>query len=176
MGSLSGKKVVMVIAPANFQDEEYFQPKVILQASGALVDTTAKTKGEEATGTKGGKARINLPLDKVDPHDYQGIVFVGGPGAKAYFKDREVIKLVQAFYQAKKVVGAICIAPTILAQAEILRGKKVTCLPAEAGKLIKHQAKVTDKAVEVDGRIVTAKDPQAALEFGQELVKVLARV
>ncbi|OGD61837.1 hypothetical protein A2160_00900 [Candidatus Beckwithbacteria bacterium RBG_13_42_9] len=145
MGSLSGKRVVIVIAPQNFQDEEYFQPKVILQASGAVVDTTAKTKEEEATGTKGGKARIDLPLSRVSPKDYHGIIFVGGPGVKVYFRDQELLKLAKEFSSAKKMVGASGIAPTILGNAGILKGKKVTVLASQTNKLASHQATVTDK-------------------------------
>ena len=122
MGRLSGKKVLMVVAPSKFRDEEYFQPKVIIQASGAIVETAADTQEEEATGTQGGKAKIDVPLRKIKPAHYAGVVFVGGPGAREYFQDEQAKKLAQEFAQLGKVVGAICIAPTILANAGILAG------------------------------------------------------
>jgi protease I len=174
MGRLSGKKVLMVVAPSQFRDEEYFQPKVIIQASGAIVETTADTKEEEATGTQGGKAKIDLPLGRVKPASYAAIVFVGGPGAKGYFQDKQAKKLAQEFAQPGKVVGAICIAPTILANAGVLAGKKATAFSSELKKLQAKKAQVIKQAVVVDGNIVTAEGPEAALEFGRKLVDVLA--
>lgn len=174
MGRLSGKKVLMVVAPEQFRDEEYFQPKVIIQASGALVETTAATQEEEATGVQGGKAKIDLPLAKVKISAYDGVVFVGGPGAKAYFQDKQAKKLAQDFVQAGKVVGAICIAPTILANAGILTDKKATAFSSEVQRLQAKKVKVVSQPVVVDGKIVTAEGPEAALEFGRKLVDVLA--
>lgn len=173
MGRLSGKKILMVVAPENFRDEEYFQPKVIIQASGALVETTADTKDEEATGTQGGKAKIDVPLKEVKVDDYAGIIFVGGPGAKAYFQDKTTHQLAKGFNDQDRVVGAICIAPTILANAGILEGKKVTADDSQTKTLESKKAKVVNKPVVVTGNIVTAAGPAAALEFGQKLVDVL---
>lgn len=168
-----GKKVVMVIAPKNFRDEEYFQPKVVLQATGIEVVTSSQTKEEEATGIKGGKAKIDKPLGDLKAKDYDGLVFVGGQGATFYFRNKKVWDLVKDFHKAGKVIGAICIAPTILANAGILKGKKVTAYSSEGKKLTAKGAKMTNKAIEVDGRIVTAQGPEVALAFGQKIVDLL---
>ena len=53
-------KALLIIAPENFRDEEYFQPRVIMLGSGIKTITTAKTKKEEATGVLGGKAKIDI--------------------------------------------------------------------------------------------------------------------
>ena len=173
MGELSGKKIVMVVAPKDFRDEEYFQPKVMLQAIGVEIVTAAKSDEEEATGVQGGKAKIDLNLKDIKTKDYEGIIFIGGQGAKVYFQDKIILKLAKEFFKAGKVVAAICIAPSILANADILKGKRVTAFPSEEKNLIKHQAILTNKPVEVDGTIVTAKNSEVALEFGQKLVEVL---
>ena len=174
MGSLTGRKVLMIVGPKNFRDEEYFQPKVVLQAAGAEVVTVAKTKEEEATGIKGGKAKIDKLLNQVKAKDYDGLVFVGGQGAKTYFRDKKAWDLARDFNKSGKVIGAICIAPTILANAGLLQGKKVTSFSSEEKKLIAKGAKVTGKPVEVDEKIVTAVGPEVALAFGQKLVTLLS--
>jgi len=174
MGSLTSKKVAMIIAPRNFRDEEYFQPKVVLQAEGAMIDTIADTKEEEATGMKGGKAKIDKTLDKAKAVDYGAVVFVGGSGAAKYFTNQKAISLAKEAVEANKVVGAICIAPSILANAGVLEGKKATCFSSEKQKLQKTGAQVQDKPVVVDGKIITASGPEAAMDFGRELVKALS--
>jgi len=71
------------------------------------------------------------------------------------------------------VVGAICIAPGILARAGILKGRKATVFPSEIEALKRNGAFYTALPVVIDGRIVTASGPEAAEEFGKALVKTL---
>jgi len=174
MGNLTGKKVLMVVGSKNFRDEEYFQPKVVLQAAGVEIVTVAKTNEEEATGIKGGKAKIDKLLNQVKAKDYHGLVFVGGQGSKTYFRDKKAWDLARDFNKSGKVIGAICIAPVILANAGLLKDKKVTVFSSEEKKLKTKGAKVSRKPVEVDGKIVTAIGPEAALAFGQKLVNALS--
>jgi len=174
MGNLTGKKVLMIVGSKDFRDEEYFQPKVVLQAAGVEVVTVAKTNEEEATGIKGGKAKIDKLLNQVQAKDYDALVFVGGQGSKTYFRDKEAWDLARDFDKSDKVIGAIGIAPVILANAGLLKGKKATVISSEEKKLIAKGAKVTGKSIEVDGKIVTAIGPEAALAFGQKLVNILS--
>lgn len=167
------KRVLMVLAPKNFKDEEYFQPKVILQASGVEVLTAAKTDKEEVTGVKGGKAKVDIDLRKVKVDNFNGIIFVGGDGAKTYFKDKKVWRLVKQFYDSGKLVGAICIAPAILAYAGILAGKNVTSFATQEKILKKAKANWTNKSIEADHNIITARDADAALDFGRKLLDFL---
>lgn len=174
MGSLTGKKVLVVLAPKDFQDKEFFKSRVSLQAAGAELLTAAEGV-EEATGVLGGKAKVDADLNKINLKDYTALVFIGGSGAKVYFKQKQVLALVREAAAQKKVIGAICIAPTILANAGILQGKKVTSFPSEEKNLVAAGARYTGRPVEVDGKIVTANGPEAAEAFGERLVKVLEK-
>ncbi len=174
MRSLNKKKVLMILPPKDFRDEEFFKTRVALQANGAIAISTAKGT-EEASGTLGGKARIDLPLDKVVVDDYEAFIFVGGRGAAEYFKDKQILELVRQAAAKKKLLGAICIAPSILANAGLLKGKKATAFPSEETNLKSKGAIFTSSAVQVDGNIVTASGPAAAEEFGRKLAEVLAK-
>lgn len=174
MGNLTEKKVLFVLAPKNFRDEEYFISRVALQANGAQVVTTSKGV-EEATGTKGGKVKIDFELAEVKPKDYEAIVFVGGKGAAGYFKNKKVLDLAKDFAQKEKVIGAICIAPVILANAGILKGKKATSYSSEKSALLAKGAKFTGAKVQQDGKIITASGPEASNDFGKKVAEVLAQ-
>lgn len=174
MGNLTEKKVLVILAPKDFRDEEYFKTRVALQANGAQIVTVSKGV-EEATGTKGGKVKIDFELDEVKPDDYEAIVFVGGKGAVGYFKNKKVLDLARDFAQKEKVIGAICIAPAILANAGILKGKKATSYSSEKSKLLSKGAKFTGAEVQQDGKIITASGPQASDAFGRKLAEVLAQ-
>jgi len=167
-------KVLMVVAPKNFRDEEYQKPRQVLEAAGWQIEVASK-KVNEAVGMLGAKAKIDKDISQVNVDDYQGVVFVGGTGAAVYFEDQTVLALAKTAFEKDKVVGAICIAPSILANAGILQGKKATAFFSEQENLIAKGAQYTGEPVTVDGKIVTANGPQAAEKFGEKLVEKLGR-
>jgi protease I len=170
---LTGKKVLMVIAPTNFRDEEFLRPKEILEK--AKVNVTIASKGvKTAKGMLGSSVSVDIDLSQVNVKDYDAIVFVGGTGAEVYFNDSKALKIAKEAYDQGKVVAAICIAPSILANAGILEGKKATAFPSEASNLEANGAIYTGEAVTIDGRIITAKGPEAASQFGNAIAKTLS--
>lgn len=169
---LSGKKVLMVIAPENFRDEELFFPKEILENAGVVV-TIASKNVLVAKGMLGATINVDKDLSEIKIDDYDAVVFVGGIGADIYFSDPTALSLVKSAFEVNKVVGAICIAPSILANSGILMNKKATAFPSEAENLKNKGAEYTGEHVTVDGKIVTAKGPEAAREFGEAIKKLL---
>jgi protease I len=167
-------KIVFVVAQQGFRDEELFHPKGELEKLGHTVVVASKRRGECA-GSAGGTATATLALREVNPADFDAVAFVGGQGASAYFSDSEALSLAKAFAAANKVVAAICIAPCILANAGLLKGRKATVFPgAEYVALVREGgAAYEDKGVVVDGRIVTGKWPSAAREFGRAIARLL---
>jgi len=165
-------RVLLIIAPKNFRDEEYFETKEVLEGNGIETATASKTIGSK-TGMLGGTAKAELVLDKVNENEYDGVVFVGGTGASIYFNDSKAIAIAKEAFGKNKIVAAICIAPSILANAGILNGKKATSFPSERGNLTARGAKYTGEDVTTDGRIITASGPQAARKFGEEISKLL---
>ena len=135
---------------------------------------TASERAGECIEKYGAKVLAEVPIHSLSAHDYDAIVLIGGPGASQYFHDADLIHLVQEANTASKVIAAICIAPTILANADILRGRKTTAFPSEKDALFQKGAMYTGKDVEVDGNIVTANGPEAAEQFAEEIAKLIA--
>ena len=171
---LVGKKVLFIIAPAGFREEELFEPKAVLESAGAQTFIASRKTGT-IQGAGGGKASATIALASADATDHDAIVFVGGSGAEAYFNDATAQKIAKDAFDKGKILAAICIAPSILANAGILKGKKATCFSSEAGNLKAKGASYTGQAVTVDGKIITANGPGAARQFGQEIAKALAK-
>ena len=164
----------MVIAPNKFRDEEYFEPKALFEEAGAKVVTASKGT-RRATGMLGGSAGVDLELSKADAADYAAVVFVGGVGAAIYFNDPAALALAKAAAAQRKVVAAICIAPSILANAGLLKGLSATSFPSEEANLVAKGVRYTGEAVTVDGLIVTARDPKAARLFGKTVLDIITR-
>lgn len=167
-------KILMVIAPDNFRDEEYFETRKVLESEGFSVETASKTM-ESAKGMLGGAAKPDLALSEADAGDYKAVVFVGGSGASVYFDDEEAKSLARDAFEKGKLVAAICIAPTILANAGILEGKKATVWKDQGliDNLESRGAEHTGEDVTVDGRVITASGPPAAEGFGKAIAEAL---
>lgn len=177
--SAQGRKVAMILAFEKFKDEEYFIPREILEKAGIQISVVSSLSGL-ARGVDGGEAQVDVLLNQLEAEEYDGVIFVGGPGAFGYLDDSEAHRVAQAAVRADKVLGAICIGPAILAKAGVLAGKKATVWSSHLDKsaikiLEENGALYQDKDVVVDGRIITASGPQAAEKFGQAMVQALTQ-
>lgn len=165
-------KVLMVIANTNFRDEELFHTKEELEKAGHQT-VIASNSFSEATGMLGGKIMPQILFKDANAGDYDAVVFVGGGGSAIYFDNPKAHALAREFFNQGKVTAAICIAPSTLANAGILKGKKATCYPSEKENLSAKGAKYTATGVETDGKIITADGPKSAHEFGKKIAAAL---
>ena len=80
------KKAVFILAPEKFRDEEYSEPKLILESAG-IETFTASSRMGIAHGKLGLKAKIDLFLPDLKPQQFDAVIFVGGPGCYDYSED-----------------------------------------------------------------------------------------
>ncbi|MCD6429248.1 DJ-1/PfpI family protein [bacterium] len=171
------KKALMIIAFKNFRDEEYLEPKEILENGGVEI-TTASSQLGEAKGSFGNTAKVDLTLEQVNVADYDGVIFVGGPGAVVYQDNTKAQEIARKAVEQDKILAAICIAPTILAKAGVLSGRRATVwtnvLDKSAAKILEENgATFVKENVVQDGKIITANGPGAAKEFGRKILEEL---
>jgi len=165
-------KVLMIITPERFRDEELFVTKEELEKAGHETVIASIVKGT-CPGSRGGFATATLTLSEVQTEDYHAVVFVGGGGSKIYFANEEALRIAKEMYRHKTVVAAICLAPVILANAGILKGKNATVAGTEARTIESQGAKYTGPGVTVDGNIVTGNAPKSSRLFGQKINELL---
>ncbi|MCB4791161.1 MAG: DJ-1/PfpI family protein [Elusimicrobia bacterium] len=166
------KKALFVLAPRDFRDEEYFEPKKILSDAGIKTVTASLMLGD-LQGMKGARTKGDILIVDANTNDYDAIIFVGGSGAQVLWNNPAAQKLAKDSVAANKILGAICLAPNTLGKAGVLKGKKVTGFPSIKGELSAAGANFTGRAVEQDGNIITGSGPEAANEFGLALLKAL---
>ena len=168
-----GKKILMVIAPEDFRDEEYQIPRQIFEKEGFQV-TVASSRLGRATGSRGLTVPIDALLPSIKVSDYDAVVFVGGKGSWDYFDNPDAQRLAQETSRSSQtLLCAICSAPGILAKAGVLQGKKVTSFARETALLKERGASFTGKPVEKDGKLITADGPRSAEAFARSIVEAL---
>ena len=165
-------KILMVLSPQQYQEEELNMPRDYFLSQGYTV-VLASLGTKTATGMSGGSASVDLDIKSAQPSDYRAVVFVGGEGIYTLnlSQDANYQGLAKAALTQKKIVGAICLAPWILADAGLLKGKKATA--SDTDRLRSEGAIVSDEAVVRDGSIITGNGPSAALEFAQAVVAAI---
>ncbi len=176
------KKIIFIISPQYFRDEELFQTKDSLEKNG-IKTKIASLKKEECTGSRGGKIISEYILEEINANDFDGIVFVGGGGTPIIRKNKRALELAKEFNAKNKLVCAICWASTILAKAGILNGKKATVWLGEDPEYNMTTDKVLEKfgaiyspeLIVEDKNIITAQGPNQAKEFGEKISKKLAK-
>lgn len=165
-------KIAMIIAKNNFRNDEFSVPKAIFENAGYKVVTFSSSPGK-ALGMLGTVVKVDETIDELNPGEYEAVVFVGGSGASEYWRSSRAHKIAKDTLANQKILGAICIAPVILANAGVLKDRKATVWPSEKGKLQKEGAIYTGANVEVSGDIVTADGPRSTEKFAETILDLL---
>lgn len=166
--------VLFMVPAKDFRDEEYSEPRKILEEAGFNIKVASSTV-RNIRGRFGLEITPEIQLEDIKHEEFDALVLVGGPGAQEYFRNLLAHQIVNNFNNAGKIVAAICIAPSTLANAGVLKGKKATAYATELMTLKNQGAIVSLKAVpvEVSGNVVTANGPDASKEFGEAILKLL---
>ncbi|KAF7433490.1 hypothetical protein PC9H_005444 [Pleurotus ostreatus] len=141
-------------------------------------------------------------LSEVSVGDYDAIFYVGGHGPVIDLATDPVnAKLASGFWQADKIVGAVCHGTAALVGAVDASGKsifvgkkftgfsnkeeqivnKVAAIPflletkiTELGGIYEKASEPWGVQVSVDGKLLTGQNPASAGPLGEELLKVLS--
>jgi len=172
---MSGKNILMVIAPDKFRDEELNHPRQVFKQAGESV-TVASTRKGEAVGMLGHREKVDYDLNDVAGKTFDAVVVVGGAGAQTSLWGVSALHdILRRHHQMGKVVAAICLSGAVLAKAGLLKGIPATVWKSDESLSVytEHGVNFQDKPVVRSGKIVTAQGPFAAREFGQEVVSAL---
>lgn len=144
----------------------------ILRRGGVNV-TVAGLHGGPLRGSRGTVLLPDTTLDEAQTGQYDMVVLPGGqPGTSNFKADARVLKLVRQMNEAGKYVAAICAAPSVLAEAGLLKGKRATCYPTCLDAY--PDVHLQTSAVAEDGKIITSRGPGTAMDFALTLLEHLA--
>lgn len=163
----------MIIAPKNFRDEEFFEPKQIFEQNNLEVTVFSKGVDIAVSALNKTETAIDGDYKNLDAANFDAVVFIGGGGASIYCQDPTAHQIAQKAFAKNKIIAAICIAPWILAEAGILKDKEVTAFKTAKEAIEKNGGTFTGSDVEIDGNIITANGPAAATKFGKTIIEKL---
>ncbi|ABK43527.1 DJ-1 family protein [Magnetococcus marinus MC-1] len=164
-------RVLIPIAPGSEEMEAITIVNILRRAQ--IDCTLAGTVEGPIRCSRGSVIVPDTTLEAVMDMPFDLIALPGGqPGTTHLDEDPRMHTLLQRMHAEGKFITAICAAPTILAHAGLLTGKKATCYPTLLDTL--HGAEtVAIHGVVCDGNIITSTGPGTAMDFALTLVETL---
>ncbi|MBX7526204.1 type 1 glutamine amidotransferase domain-containing protein [Qipengyuania vesicularis] len=171
-------KRIMILATNGFEQSELMKPKANLEDAGFETTVVSLEKGE-IKGWKdkdwGDSVTVDKTVNEVsDCSDYDALLLPGGQMNPDILRMNErAIAIVREFDMAGKPIAAICHAPWLLAEADIVKGKTVTAWPSIRTDLKNAGANVVDHEAAVDGNLITSRNPDDIPAFSKALIEML---
>ena len=175
--SLSGK-IIAILATNGFEQAELTEPRKALDAAGAKTVVIAPRDGTIRGWKKkdwGDDVRVDVTLDRADPDDYAALLLPGGVLNPDQLRlDQRAVKFVRSFFEHSKPVAAICHAPIMLIEANVLKGRHVTSWPSLKTDIVNAGGHWTDEKVVVDRGLVTSRKPDDIPTFNEKMIEEFA--
>jgi deglycase len=162
-GQLDGKRIAVFTAPEGVEQVELTTPVERLTEAGAMLELVSF--GSEQVQMmnhldKADRKPVDVPLDDADPDRYDGLVLPGGVANPDMARaNPDAVAFVRSFFEAGKPVAAICHAPWLLVEANVVRGRRLTSFPSLQTDIRNAGGEWVDEEVVTDNGLVTSRRP-----------------
>jgi protease I len=171
---LAGKKVA-ILAADGFEEVELTKPKKALDDAGAQTSVVSIKPGKIQGmnhADKGETVAVDLTLRDAKPQDFDALMIPGGlMNPDALRSTEEALEFVRHFFREGKPVAAICHAPWVLIDAEVVRGRTLTSWPAIKTDVRNAGGNWVDEEVVVDNGLVTSRKPDDIPAFNEKMIE-----
>jgi protease I len=174
MGKLTDKTIAF-LATDGVEQSELSEPwKAVEDEDGTPILVSIEsgeiqaTKGLEKTETY----EVQRTLADTDAHDFDGLVLPGGvKNPDSLRLDENAVKFVRDFFEQEKPVAAICHAPWLLVEADVIQGRTLTSYPSVRTDIRNAGGEWVDEEVVVDEGLTTSRNPDDLPAFCDKLVE-----
>lgn len=169
------KKTVAILATNGFEESELREPMNALKKAGADVHIVSDNSGSIKGWSDGNWSNsydVDKTLDEVSQDDYNALILPGGViNPDTLRRNKNAINFIKSFFKNHKPVAAICHAPWLLAEAEVVKGRKITSFNSIKTDMINAGANWVDQEVVVDEGLVTSRNPNDLPAFCSKIVE-----
>jgi protease I len=168
---------VMILATDGFEQSELVKPRELLEKAGIETTVVSLKSGSIKGWAKdnwGESVPVDMTVDEASADAFDALLLPGGQINPDKLRlEEDVIELIKDFDAAGKPIAAICHAPWLLAEANLVDGRTVTSWPSIRTDLMNAGADVIDREVVVDGNLITSRKPEDIPAFSKALIEKL---
>jgi protease I len=172
------EKRVAILATNGFEESELSSPMAALKNKGVQVEIVSEDSGEIKAwkdGNWSGSYKVDKTVKEVSADDYNALVLPGGVmNPDKMRRNGDAVEFVRGFFRFHKPVAAICHAGWMLAEADVLRDRKMTSFHAIKTDMENAGALWVDEAVVVDNGLVTSRSPKDLEAFNAKVIEEVA--
>jgi len=169
---LKGKRVA-IFAEDLYEDLELWYPLLRLKEEGAEVVVVGPGDAREHHGKYGYPVAVDKAISDVEVEQFDAVVVPGGYAPDRMRRHGAMVAFVREMARRGKIVAAICHGAWLLASAEVVAGKTVTCFFAIKDDLVHAGATYRDAEVVVDGNLITSRQPADLPAFLDAIIAAL---
>ena len=177
-GTLSGKTIAFFAAPEGVEQAELTVPWDRMRSAGARVEMLSLAPGVIQMFNhldRGDTHPVDRVLSEADVAHYDGLVLPGGVANPDAARMRpEAVAFVREFVAAGKPVAAICHAPWLLVEADVVRGRTLTSWPSLQTDIRNAGGHWVDRQVVTDQGLVTSRKPDDLEAFCAKAIEEFA--
>ena len=176
MGSdhdLTGKMIAL-LATDGFEDSELTEPLEAVKSAGAEV-VIISDGNDVITGKNGTEIDATKTVEEVSEDEFDGLLLPGGVANPDKMRmNQTAVEFVHDFFVAHKPVAAICHAPWLLVEADVVLGRTLTSWPSLRTDITNAGGKWVDEPVVVDENLITSRKPDDIPVFSEEAIAAFA--
>lgn len=167
-------RIAFVLAD-DFEDPEFQVPHDRLKDAGHDLVVIGTERGATLTGKQGeSTATVDATTDEVDPSEFDALVIPGGYSPDKLRTNADIVEFTRKLGERDVPVAAICHAGSLLIEARMVEGKRLTSWPSIKLDLVNAGADWVDEEVVVDGNLITSRKPDDLDAFVSQLTDMLA--
>ena len=174
---LNGKRIA-ILATDGVEEVELTKPRDALREAGAQAVIVSPTDNEIKAWQHdhwGNTIPVDLPLSSARADDFDGLMLPGGViNPDRLRQDEQAVRFVKGFFDAGKPVAAICHAPWLLVEADVVRGRTITSWPSLRTDIRNAGGDWVDRDVVTDEGLVTSRKPDDIPAFNRKMIEEFA--
>ena len=160
----------LIILADGFEDTEAIMTMDILKRAKCIVKSASPNNDLKVTSSYNLSLFSDIHLNEVSEKDYDFLVIPGGRAVENVLKKNDLVKqLILSFARSKKLIAAICAAPSLLINYGLLENTEYTCFPTYENLALATLYRNQD--VVVTKNIITAKAMAYTAEFALAIVE-----